>query len=97
MENNKEYQEHLEKVKENGYYLAYVPEELRTKELCEMAVNSRGYALAFVPIEMRTEELCEKAVQKSGRALAYVPKEFKEELAEKYDIDLPKKPDERGR
>ena len=49
MENNKEYQEHLEKVKENGYYLAYVPEE------------------------------------------------FKEELAEKYDIDLPKKIVERGR
>ena len=28
---------------------------------------------------------------------AFVPEEFQEELAEKYDIELPKKPDERGR
>ena len=160
MENNKEYKEHLAQVKDWGENLKWVPEEYKTKELCEVAVKSIGHALAyvpkelkspelcelaikgvlgqggnlkFVPYELQTQELCELAVKDKGYALehvpeelktlemcdvavdlfiinsekytftvsemieAVVPEEFKEELAEKYDIELPKKTNERGR
>ena len=92
MENNKEYQEHLEKVKENGYYLAYVPENLRTPEICEIAVKKDGGDLKHVPEELKTQELCKIAVENNhGWALEYVPEEFQAELAEKYDIPFPAK------
>ena len=121
--NNLEYQEWLEeqkawkeKLEDDGLYLEYVPYELRTKEICEIAVTENGHALGFVPEGVMTIELCEIAVRESGEylyyvpeqfrtfelceiavkdsgswALEFVPKEFKEELAEKYDIDLPEK------
>ena len=72
-----EYQEHLEKVKENGYYLAYVPEELRTKEMCEVAVNYGGFMLQFVPEELKSPELCLIAVTQEGYAIAFVPEDLK--------------------
>ena len=69
-----------------------------TIELCEIAVRESGEYLYYVPEQFRTFELCEIAVKDSGSwAIEFVPEEFQEELAEKYDIDLPKKHDERGR
>ena len=156
MENNKEYQKHLDAVRRNGVLilvpeelktkeicniavekhgdnLQYVPEHLKTPELCEIAISGDGWALRYVPQKLITQELCEFAVLKSFWALQivpeelksfevceiavresvnavdaskwdpfhiitkYVPEEFKEELAEKYDIELPKKNNERGR
>jgi hypothetical protein len=53
--------------------LHYVPDELRTKELCEIAVKQDGNTLVFVPLELKTKELCELAVKNNGNALRYVP------------------------
>ena len=149
-----DYVREVDEVKKNGgEYLQYVPEELKTFELCELAVKDWAYALESVPEELRTKELCTIAITQygcgqtlefvpnhlksqelceiavtndfTGNALRYVPEdyktfelcdtsvkneaygclhsfdsmpeEFQEELAEKYDIDLPKKHDERGR
>ena len=54
--------------------------------------------LKFVPEELRTIDLCEKVMwnlydseDELEFVRDYVPEEFKEELAEKYDIDLPEK------
>ena len=33
------------------YALAYVPENKRTDEVCEIAVNRDGYTLRFVPTD----------------------------------------------
>ena len=80
-----------------GYALEYVPMEFRTPELCEKAVMDEIWNLKHVPEELRTLELCEMAIEKcrywdnSSTMLMDVPEEFQEELAEKYDIDLPEK------
>ena len=101
MENNKEYQKWLEVVEKDGMNLGDVPEELKTVELCEMAVRKMGQALEFVPEELKTLEMCSVALSQgylSAELLeAFVPDEFHKELAEKYDIELPKKTNERGR
>ena len=95
MENNKEYQKWLEVVEKDGRALADVPEELKTVELCEVAVKDFPYALQYVPEELKTLEICSVALSQgylSAELLeAFVPEEFQEELAEKYDIDLPEK------
>ena len=83
MENNKEYKKHMRAVEKNGFMLKYVPEELRTKELCEIAVAQEGYAIAFVPDEIITPEICELAVQDYNQALGWVPEELRtKELCE---------------
>ena len=43
-----------------GVALEFVPEELKTKELCEVAVTNdfTGNALKYVPEEFKTYELC---------------------------------------
>ena len=62
MENNKEYQKWLEVVEKDSSMLESVPEELKSPELCEIAVTNSGEALKFVPEELKTKKLCELAV-----------------------------------
>jgi hypothetical protein len=70
----------LELVGQNGWALIYVPEEMRTLELCVAAVGQNGLALKYVPDGMRTQELCEKAAGQNCMALIYVPKELQYEV-----------------
>ena len=69
-----------------GYALQYVPEELKTPELCEVAVSNSGWALKYVPEELRTLDLCELAVKQIGGTRVfdeYVPKNIQLELVKK--------------
>ena len=100
-ETSKEYQGWLEEIYENGYALIDIPEDMRTYELCEIAVKNEGWALEFVPKEFKTKELCEIAVKECLKWIVKyelenlfeksIPSEFQEGLAEKYDIELPEK------
>ena len=56
-----------------------VPVQLRTEELCRLAVSNDGWALRYVPEELRTEELCRVAVSNNGKALEYVPDRLRTE------------------
>ena len=57
--------------------LRFIPEEYRTKELCELAVKQNGQALQLVPEELRIKELCEIAAKQDGLSLYFVPEELK--------------------
>ena len=68
-----------------GEYLQYVSEELKTFELCELAVKDWAYALESVPEELRTKELCTIAITQygCGQTLEFVPSHLKsQELCE---------------
>ena len=63
--------------------LRFIPEHLRTEEICKLAVKQNGRALDYVPYELRTKELYELAVQENGLNLFYVPENYKtKELCE---------------
>jgi len=66
----------IELIKKNDMMLQYVPIDLKTAELCEIAVKTNGFILNFVPIKLRTFQLCVIAVKNNGFALSYVPKEL---------------------
>ena len=97
-ETSKEYQGWLEEIYENGFALKYVPEELKTPELCELAVTSNGWALQYVPDELITPRLCYVAIKNDGTTLELVPEELRTfELCDKaiftilrdeWDVDL---------
>jgi hypothetical protein len=63
-------------LKQNGEILGLLQEELRTPELCEIAVQNNGLAISNVPLHLRKKELCESGVKQNGRALRYVPEEL---------------------
>jgi hypothetical protein len=71
----------LEAVQEHGLMLEFVPEELRTYEICLAAVQAHphrsGCLLRFVPEELRTYEICLAAVQKDGFSLQFVPEKLR--------------------
>nr|AGS51767.1 Lea protein- soybean [uncultured bacterium contig00046] len=78
--------DYLAEVQKDGHNLQYVPEELRTPELCLAAVKKTGNALRDVPIDLRTEEICFAAVSAEYKfdvrelmhgCLGYVPAELK--------------------
>jgi hypothetical protein len=64
-------------VQNSGVALEYVPEELKTPELCLIAVQGNGWSLVYVPKIFITVELCLTAVKNRGIALKHVPREFK--------------------
>lgn len=68
-------------VEKNGLNLQFVPNELRTLELCLMAIQQDVRAFEFVPPKIKTPEFCMILFQQSGyadwSALEFVPEELK--------------------
>jgi hypothetical protein len=60
-------------VRQNGYALQYVPENLKTAEMCLAAVKEEAGSLPYVPENLKTAEICLVAVKKDGYAIQYVP------------------------
>ncbi len=71
----------LAAVKESGWALEYVGEEMKKdREICLAAVQQIGYALEYVGEELtKDREICLSAVKKSGVALEYVCEELKKD------------------
>ena len=70
-------------VQQDSWALRSVPEKLRTKEICKIAVTQNGLALIHVPATLRDEKIYEAAVQQNGLALQYVPEGLrKKEICE---------------
>ena len=61
------YEEALEAVKGDGLALRYVPEKLKTKELCLTAVRQNSKALKYVPKELRDEISLINVLQELGK------------------------------
>jgi hypothetical protein len=60
-------------LQHNYLALDYVPETLRTDEMCRVAVAKYGRALQYVSERLCTDEVCRIAVAQDGMALEYVP------------------------
>ena len=64
-------------VRQHGWVLKYVKDELQTEKLCKLAVRQCGSALRYV--NNQTEDICAVAVKRDGDALQYVNEEFQTE------------------
>jgi hypothetical protein len=65
-------------VRQDGDALRYVPESMKTPDLCFAAVRQDGEALQYVPTHMKTQAVCWAAINNDGRALEYVPESMKD-------------------
>ncbi|HVI44052.1 MAG TPA: polymer-forming cytoskeletal protein [Chitinophaga sp.] len=66
----------LKKINVNYRDLKRTPEELRTKDLCMLAMSKTVAALQHFPLALVTAELAQQAVQQDGKALRYLPESF---------------------
>ena len=73
---NKLYAKHLAKVKQDGYNIKDIPDELITKEMCLAAVKRSGCTLRYVPDEFKMMSFCIDAVKQND----YVLKDVLNEL-----------------
>ena len=84
--------EALAAVKEDGAALRYVPDELKTAELCLEAVKRNQWAIQYVPEELKTEEIMEKVT------IRKLTEEEKQKIIfvinDLLSHDIPKKPTE---
>ena len=66
--NNKQYEEKLNAVKQNGFALGYVKDQ--TPEICMAAVKQNGLALGYV--KYQTPEICLTAIKQDINAAKYI-------------------------
>ena len=48
----------------NGEWLRFVPDELKTLDLCLGALHENALALEHVPVRFRTRKICADALRK---------------------------------
>ena len=53
-----------------------VPDQFKTQETCNRAVQSKPWVLKFLPDQFKTQEMCNRAVQSKPEVLEYVPDWF---------------------
>lgn len=64
-------------MEEDGRALQFLPEVLRTLDVCLAACQQNGTAMEFVPERLKTPGFCMEAVQADWRALQFVPEALK--------------------
>jgi hypothetical protein len=60
-----------------GGHLKYVPQHMRSRQICEVAVRLRGSDLLHVPRSVLTADFLRATIEYSGENLCYVPDDLK--------------------
>ena len=79
-----------EAMRINTLSLPYVPDHLKTQEMCKRAVEKDPYTLKFVPDHFKTQEMCKKVAEEYPWWLKDVPDHLKtREMCERAVEDDP--------
>ena len=57
--------------------LEYVPDDFKSKRMCERAVEDEPATLEFVPDRFKNQEMCKKAIEECSYMLKDMPDHFK--------------------
>jgi hypothetical protein len=64
-------------ILDNGCFLEYVSDQLKTQEICSIAINKNYNSFKYFPEEYKTLEMCLIAINNNGMMLKYVPDQHK--------------------
>ena len=53
--------------------LKFVPDYLKTKNVCNNPVKKLLFATMYIPDRYKTQEMCNKVILKNGRMLSFIP------------------------
>lgn len=71
------YKEALARVKQSGWAIKDIPDNLLSIEICLAAVNTNALSVQGIPERLQTPEIYLLAVSRNGHALEYIPKDFR--------------------
>ena len=57
----------------NPEMLKFVPDNLKTKKMCNHAVKKLPFSIRYVPNQCNTKQICDKAILEKGGTLKSVP------------------------
>ena len=60
-------------MRNNPWALKYVPDRLKTQEMCNETVEENPWQLGYVPDHLKTREMCDEAVRDYLYSLQHVP------------------------
>ena len=60
--------------------LEFVPDRLKTEEICNKAVSINPPSLAYVTDHLKTQEICDEAVRTEPYSLKFVPDHLRQEI-----------------
>ena len=60
----------------NIWFLRFVPDQFKTQEICNRAVQSDPWVLRYVPDQFKTQEMCNRAMQRDPWMIEHVPDHF---------------------
>ena len=60
-------------VMRNSEMFKFVPDQLKTKNMCKHPVKKLPYPLRYVPDQYKTQQMCDKAILENGGTLMSVP------------------------
>lgn len=66
----------LQSVSNNGWNMQYIPQEIQTQELCDVAVKAICWGYKFCLEKFKTYENSLLAVKRNGQIIEYVPRKF---------------------
>ena len=66
----------LKAIEDDPETLRFVPDHLKTQEMCEKVVEEEPYTLRLVPDYFKMKKMCERVVNKYPCALQCVPDWF---------------------
>ena len=66
-----------EAVSIKPHYLTFVPDNLKTQEMCNEAVQKGACTLGDVPDHSKTKDMGKRVVEENPQVLEYVPDQFK--------------------
>src|SRR5437868_1009063 len=64
-------------VKENGYTIQYIAQELRTNEIMLEAVKQNAHSIKYITQEYKANEMMLIAVMQFGSAIQHIAQEFR--------------------
>ena len=70
------WKDHIESVQKNPHRLKNVPNYLRVKELCMIAVLQEGSTIQYVPENIIDQHMCDVALNNNNSAIPYIPIRF---------------------
>jgi len=73
----KNYNNHLELVRKNGYNLKDVPEIFKDEEMCITALENNENSIQFIPYDVLTEKMCNIAIEFDGLTIKHIPVDFR--------------------
>lgn len=82
------YEEIIENISSNGSMIQFLPDILKTENICNKAINNVSQSLKYVPDNLKSNYMCCKSFLSDGNNYKYASKNFLKKIITKFSNDV---------